>query len=119
MFAILGVFLFKGKLGSCVSLQDYHNVSRESCLKQGESWEILPSNFEHIGEALSTLFILSTLEGWPEIFFHCYDSQYEDIGPIKNSNLMGLIYIFVFIILGAFFFMNLFIGVIFDGFYKE
>jgi len=119
MFAILGVFLFKNKLGYCSSIKDYHGINKETCLANNWTWEIFPQNFEHIGQGLSTLFILSSLEGWPAIFYSCYDGQPEDIGPIQGSNLPGLFYILFFIVIGAFFFMNLFIGVIFDEFYKE
>ena len=66
-----------------------------------------------------TLFLLSSLEGWPTVMDYSYDAQFEDTGPLKQSYKTGLIYILGFIVIGSFFFMNLFVGVIFDEFMKQ
>ena len=51
MYAILGVFLIKGKLGYC-DIEDYYNVSKTMCEEMGEDWRIRAANFEHIFNAL-------------------------------------------------------------------
>ena len=51
MYAILGVFLIKGKLGYC-DIKEYYHVNKTQCLKQGNQWKIRDSNFENIFNAL-------------------------------------------------------------------
>ncbi len=78
-----------------------------------------------------TLFIVSSLEGWPDIMDRAMDSDIpENVrqasiliynlsqGPSQN-NSSNISYYFVgFIIVGSFFFLNLFVGVIFYHFNK-
>jgi hypothetical protein len=58
-----------------------------------------------------TLFVLSTLEGWPDYMFNFIDA--DDNGPKYNNNLYMIAYFMVFIFIGSMFLLNLFIGVIF------
>ena len=68
-----------------------------------------------------TLFVFSSLEAWPTLMFHILDGcEYKkgkEQGPRMNCNLTyGVPFCLLFIIIGSFFFMNLFVGVIFDEF---
>ena len=58
-----------------------------------------------------TLFILSTIEGWPNYMYIFVDA--DEKGPLKDNNTWMIIYFLVFIIIGSMFLLNLFIGVIF------
>ena len=51
----------------------------------GEKWKVFDSNFEHIFKALETLFVLSSLEGWPKIMFQIVDGNSSDIGPLFEN----------------------------------
>ena len=51
MYAILGVFLIKGKLGYC-DIEDYYNVDKVKCDAMGKQWRIRDANFENIFNAL-------------------------------------------------------------------
>ena len=63
------------------------------------------------------------MEGWPELMNQIVDGNTADKGPQYEGYGTIKIYIIGFIIVGAFFFMNLFIGVMFDEYttqaYKE
>lgn len=60
-----------------------------------------------------TLFIVSTLEGWPDIMLQSVDSTVQNEGPkFENSPLYAYFYV-VFILIGSFFLVNFFIGVLF------
>lgn len=60
-----------------------------------------------------TLFIVSTLEGWPDIMIDSVDSTTVNEGPkIENSTVYAYFYV-IFILLGSFFLVNFFIGVLF------
>ena len=62
MFAILGVSLFSGKFYSC-SVHGFD--SKDACEDAGHTWENADSNFDNLYEAIITLFVISSLEGWP------------------------------------------------------
>jgi len=60
-----------------------------------------------------TLFIVSTLEGWPDIMYQAVDGQGIEIGPKKNAAPLSAYFFVIFIFIGSFFFLNFFVGVIF------
>ena len=41
-------------------------------------------NFDHIGNAMLTLFILSTVEAWPNYMYYFVDA--DEKGPYRNNN---------------------------------
>ena len=44
------------------------------------------ANFDDIGQAMMTLFIVSSLEGWPDIMHQAIDITKRDNGPkYENS----------------------------------
>jgi len=67
MFSILGIFLFKQRLGYC-KIKNYFEVSKMECLARGHEWAQRNHNFNNIFNGMITLFVLSTLEGWPKIY---------------------------------------------------
>lgn len=60
-----------------------------------------------------TLFIVSSLEGWPDIMHQAIDITKIDNGPIKENSTSQMIFFIIFILIGSFFFLNFFIGVLF------
>ena len=56
-----------------------------------------------------TLFVLSTLEGWPNYLLYFIDS--DDNGPVKNNNIYFVVYFVVFIFIGSLFLLNLFVAI--------
>ena len=60
-----------------------------------------------------TLFVVSSLEGWPDIMFYALDFTGVDKGPTMNNSQLSMAYFVVFIIVGSFFLLNFFIGVLF------
>ena len=62
---------------------------------------------------MMTLFIVATLEGWPDIMHQTLDVNKLDMGPImENKSISGVIFFVVFILIGSFFFLNFFVGVL-------
>lgn len=113
MFAILGVSLFAGKLYQC---ENKLLLNEAECILQGFSWNTLHPNYDNIVNAMQTLFILSSLEGWPDIMYQAIDAQDIGLASIRNYNPYVAYYFITFVFIGSFFFLNLFIGVIFDKF---
>lgn len=121
MFGILGINLLKGKMGYCDlgEGRSYYGVSLAQCGPAGGVWRTWGWNFDNIFNALVTLFILSSLEGWPNIMFTALDSDAPERGPSLKANYWIFVFFVVFILVGALFLMNLFVGVIFFQFTAE
>jgi voltage-dependent calcium channel L type alpha-1D len=69
-----------------------------------------------------TIFILGTLEGWPDIMFGAIDGDEDTNGPSRDTNYSISLFFVTFIFIGTFFFLNLFIGAIcyhFDKSHKD
>ena len=62
---------------------------------------------------MNTLFIVSSLEGWPDIMIQAVDSTAINMGPKEEASVANSLYFVIFIMIGSFFFLNFFIGVLF------
>jgi hypothetical protein len=113
MFAILGVSLFGGKFYSC---SNPNLTTRDECEKYGNDWETYDPNFDNVPEAYMALFIVSSGENWPDIMRHAMDVTEEDHAPVKDNTIYAAYYFIIFVFIGSYFFLNLFIGVIFEHF---
>lgn len=60
-----------------------------------------------------TLFIVSSLEGWPDIMYQAIDITKKDNGPQYEASTGQMFFFIGFILIGSFFFLNFFIGVLF------
>ena len=112
---------FKGKFYKCVNSftgDKITNVSnRSQCLGMSNTmWYNSKINFDNVANGYLALFQIATFEGWQEIIRDGVDSIDIDVQPTREANMLYYIYFVVFIILGAFFTLNLFIGVIIDNF---
>ena len=112
IFAIVGVSFFGGGFWYC-SIDKYTLHNEGQCLKAGGNWENQDHNFDNVSEAMMTLFVVSSLEGWPDIMFYALDFTGPDKGPTYNASPEMMIYFVLFILIGSFFFLNFFIGVLF------
>ena len=59
---------------------------------------------------MRSLFVLSTLEGWPNYLIDLIDGSVDY--PIKNNNMFVVVYFIVFILVGSIICINLFIAII-------
>eukprot|EP01062_Namystynia_karyoxenos_P061079 TRINITY_DN5302_c0_g1_i1.p1 TRINITY_DN5302_c0_g1~~TRINITY_DN5302_c0_g1_i1.p1 ORF type:complete len:1975 (+),score=527.51 TRINITY_DN5302_c0_g1_i1:57-5927(+) len=133
MFAILGVQLFAGRMHSC-SNADIR--SRHECVGvdpayyvQGANtsaeeqtmlrWRANDQNFDNVLQALLTLFEVATLELWVQIMYATIDTAAVDHGPERNHSPLAGMYFMVFIVIGSFFVMNLFVGVVIHNYNIE
>lgn len=60
-----------------------------------------------------TLYVVSSLEGWPDIMIQTIDMTDVDLGPSKEYSVGNALFYIIFIFIGSFFFLNFFIGVLF------
>ncbi|XP_023344970.1 muscle calcium channel subunit alpha-1 isoform X2 [Eurytemora carolleeae] len=66
-----------------------------------------------------TLFVVSTFEGWPGILYVSIDSNEVDVGPRHNYRPVVAIFYFIYIIIIAFFMVNIFVGFVIVTFQSE
>ncbi|XP_023055659.1 voltage-dependent L-type calcium channel subunit alpha-1F, partial [Piliocolobus tephrosceles] len=59
---------------------------------------------------MMALFTVSTFEGWPALLYKAIDAYAEDHGPIYNYRVEISVFFIVYIIIIAFFMMNIFVG---------
>ncbi|XP_036373460.1 voltage-dependent L-type calcium channel subunit alpha-1C isoform X1 [Megalops cyprinoides] len=131
MFACIGVQLFKGKFYSCT---DGSKQTAEECrgsyilYKDGDVakpekakrvWENSDFNFDDVLQGMMALFAVSTFEGWPALLYRAIDSHTEDIGPIYNYRVVISIFFIIYIIIIAFFMMNIFVGFVIVTFQEQ
>lgn len=119
IFGILGVQLFKGKLYHCEGPNISNVKDKIDCLANpNNEWVNSQYNFDNLGQALMTLFVLSSKDGWVEIMYSGIDAVAVDKQPIENYNEWMLLYFISFLLLVGFFVLNMFVGVIIENFHK-
>lgn len=68
---------------------------------------------------MSMLFQAATTEGWIDMMNRAVDSVGIDMQPVRNQNIYWSLFFILFIILGNFFILNLFAGVVVSTFNKQ
>ena len=121
IFGILGVQLFKGLFFYCegpeVELQNI--TDKWDCLNHTENrWINQKYNFDNLGQALMSLFVLSSKDGWVDIMYHGLDAVGLDKQPKQNYNEWRLVYFISFLLLVGFFVLNMFVGVVVENFHR-
>uniref|UniRef100_A0A669Q454 Sodium channel protein n=1 Tax=Phasianus colchicus TaxID=9054 RepID=A0A669Q454_PHACC len=129
IFSIMGVNLFAGKYYRCVNtttgdLFDTSVVNNKSdCMALLHTnevrWVNVKVNFDNVGLGYLSLLQVATFKGWMDIMYAAVDSREIEEQPVYEINLYMYIYFVIFIIFGAFFTLNLFIGVIIDNFNQQ
>lgn len=82
-------------------------------------WENNRFHFDNVAKAMLTLFTVSTFEGWPGLLYVSIDSNEEDRGPIHNFRPIVAAYYIIYIIIIAFFMVNIFVGFVIVTFQNE
>ncbi|KAL3189821.1 hypothetical protein MRX96_020846 [Rhipicephalus microplus] len=149
MFAVIGVQLFKGKFFRCTDrskvtqaecrfklekrLQNDNaakltqrgkfivfaegDITRPS--EESRMWEQNNFHFDDVLKAMLTLFTVSTFEGWPDLLYVAIDSNEENHGPLYNYRPLVAVFFIVYIIIIAFFMVNIFVGFVIVTFQNE
>uniref|UniRef100_A0A6I8NW22 Voltage-dependent T-type calcium channel subunit alpha-1G n=1 Tax=Ornithorhynchus anatinus TaxID=9258 RepID=A0A6I8NW22_ORNAN len=118
IFGILGVQLFKGKFFVCQG-EDTRNITNKSdCAEASYRWVRHKYNFDNLGQALMSLFVLASKDGWVDIMYDGLDAVGVDQQPVMNYNPWMLLYFISFLLIVAFFVLNMFVGVVVENFHK-
>ncbi|KAM5301400.1 voltage-dependent L-type calcium channel subunit alpha-1S [Glossophaga mutica] len=131
IFACIGVQLFKGKFFQCTDLskmtekecRGHYYVYKDGDPTQIElrprEWVHNDFHFDNVLSAMMSLFTVSTFEGWPQLLYRAIDSYEEDKGPVYNNRVEMAIFFIIYIILIAFFMMNIFVGFVIVTFQEQ
>uniref|UniRef100_A0A8B9JUS0 Calcium channel, voltage-dependent, T type, alpha 1H subunit b n=1 Tax=Astyanax mexicanus TaxID=7994 RepID=A0A8B9JUS0_ASTMX len=118
VFGILGVQLFKGKFYHCEGFDTRNITNKSECLHARYRWVRRKYNFDNLGQALMSLFVLSSKDGWVSIMYDGLDAVAVDQQPIRNHNPWMLLYFISFLLIVSFFVLNMFVGVVVENFHK-
>ncbi|XP_030634203.1 LOW QUALITY PROTEIN: calcium channel, voltage-dependent, L type, alpha 1S subunit, a [Chanos chanos] len=131
MFACIGVQLFKGKFYACTDplkmteeeckgtfIKYQENALHDMVIRKRE-WINSDLNFDNVLNGMLALFTVSTFEGWPKLLYKAIDSNMEDVGPVYNNRIEISIFFIVYLILIAFFMMNIFVGFVIVTFQEQ
>ncbi|XP_062842556.1 calcium channel, voltage-dependent, L type, alpha 1S subunit, a [Trichomycterus rosablanca] len=131
MFACIGVQLFRGKFYACTDplkmteaecrgafIYHQEGALHEMVIKQ-RKWINSDLNFDNVLNGMLALFTASTFEGWPKLLYKAIDSNMEDVGPVYNNRIGISIFFIVYLILIAFFMMNIFVGFVIVTFQEQ
>ncbi|KAJ0171022.1 hypothetical protein K1T71_013221 [Dendrolimus kikuchii] len=128
MFAVMGVQMFKGKFFRC---NDISKMTEDECqgtylvfenrnyVVREREWKRNDFHFDNVMKGMLTLFTVSTFEGWPGLLYVSIDSNAEDRGPITNFRPIVAAYYIIYIIIIAFFMVNIFVGFVIVTFQNE
>jgi len=93
--------------------------TKEDCLAYpNNQWINSQFNFDNLMQALITLFVLASKDGWVNIMYSGIDAVGVDKQPIENYNEWMLLYFISFLLLVGFFVLNMFVGVVIENFQK-
>ncbi|XP_069691068.1 voltage-dependent T-type calcium channel subunit alpha-1G isoform X2 [Periplaneta americana] len=119
IFGILGVQLFKGAFYHCEGPDIKGVKNRTDCeADERNTWVNRKYNFDDLGKALMSLFVLSSRDGWVNIMYTGLDAVGVDQQPIENYSEWRLLYFIAFILLVGFFVLNMFVGVVVENFHR-
>ncbi|XP_068605989.1 LOW QUALITY PROTEIN: voltage-dependent L-type calcium channel subunit alpha-1D-like [Brachionichthys hirsutus] len=131
MFACIGVQLFKGRFYSCTDEAKHTPVECKGTFvvyKDGDMnhpmvreriWQNSDFNFDNVLMGMLALFTVSTFEGWPQLLYRSVDANAINRGPIYNYRVEISIFFIIYIIIIAFFMMNIFVGFVIITFREQ
>jgi hypothetical protein len=130
IFAVIAVQLFKGTFFYCTDkTKRYANQCHGQYFvydKQNEpprvewrEWRLRPFNYDNTINAMLTLFVVTTGEGWPGIRQNSMDTTDVDQGPSPFFRVEVALFYVMFFIVFPFFFVNIFVALIIITFQEQ
>ncbi|XP_066934051.1 voltage-dependent T-type calcium channel subunit alpha-1H-like isoform X1 [Clytia hemisphaerica] len=119
VFGILGVQQLKGKFYYCFGVTANLVRNKTECIQHPDGvWTNYQYNFDNLLEALMTLFVVSTKDGWIDIMRRGIDARGVDLAPRTNYAQWRILYFVSFLLIGGFLVLNMIVGVVVENFQK-
>ena len=132
IFAIMGITLFKGEFQFCdtslligLSTEQLNSgmiKDETDCINYGGEWRTYYKNFNSLGTALMQTITMAQTVGWAEFMYRAMESNGPNEMPDitgNNKHYYPALYYCFYIIFGAFFITNLFVGVVISTYNRE
>ena len=124
IFGTIGVSSFRGEFWHCEGFDKFDPIlqliiTSKDCMNYGGLWKNTDYHFDNISAAILTLFEMATTEGWVKVMNSGIDATGIGLQPIERNNLWKSIFFIIFIVVGSFFIINLFVGVVIQTFKKQ
>lgn len=126
---IIGVNYFKGRLFDCVGDSDMMPLTyiqlgladnKWDCINFGGEWVRGFLNFDDVFNAMRTFFVVATSVSWSDIMYRACGIRGFDMTLSDKIELpIAAIFFVTVVIIGNFFLMNLFVGVIISTYNRE
>ncbi|XP_068561748.1 voltage-dependent T-type calcium channel subunit alpha-1I-like [Cebidichthys violaceus] len=116
-YAILGVQLFKGKFYTCLGENIAHITDKADCLAANYRWERKPFNFDNLLQALLTVFVMYSKDGWVNVMNSGLDAVGVDKQPVMNHNKWTVLF-FISFMITSFFLLDMFVGAMVETFHQ-
>jgi len=126
----MGLHMFAGTFAYCSDYLDAtarYETNKAQCsgtytnaegATMTRTWIVSDFNFDNLGEALKTMFVVATLDGWETIMWLGVDAADENKSPKYENNLGNAFFFIIFILAGSFFATSLFVGEIVHAYSK-
>ena len=91
-------------------------------MNYGGEWTTYYKNFDDLSDALLQMYTMSRTVGWAELMYRTVRSNGESRQPDRSGkefDIFAAFYYCFYIIFGAFFITNLFIGVVISTYNRE
>ncbi|KAE9412850.1 hypothetical protein Angca_007910, partial [Angiostrongylus cantonensis] len=130
IFGVIAVQLFNGKFFYCTDKTKrfayqchgqffiFDNQNEPPRVEQRE-WRLRPFNYDNTINAMLTLFVVTTGEGWPGIRQNSMDTTFEDQGPSPFYRVEVALFYVMFFVVFPFFFVNIFVALIIITFQEQ
>eukprot|EP01130_Rhizamoeba_saxonica_P005167 TRINITY_DN2068_c0_g2_i3.p1 TRINITY_DN2068_c0_g2~~TRINITY_DN2068_c0_g2_i3.p1 ORF type:complete len:1529 (+),score=204.90 TRINITY_DN2068_c0_g2_i3:524-4588(+) len=121
-FSVAGVNLFGGLFYRCndadvsTKFDCVGTFSQDGMTNISRTWENAPVHFDNVFMGLLSLFQVAAGVGAIDVMYNGIDVTGTNLNPVRNSRPENALYFIVFILVGSFFCMNLFIGAVIDNF---
>jgi hypothetical protein len=136
VFGIIATNFFKGEFHTCSGLNETQqetlgvefgvtaatfvkHFTRSDCLQWGGAWVNAQMHFDNVGSAISTIFQMSTTEGWVTVMNAGVDATGTDTLPVRDWQRGYIGFFMLVIIVCSFFSVNLFVGAVIDSYYEQ
>eukprot|EP00760_Papus_ankaliazontas_P015787 PhM_4_TR16727/c0_g1_i2/m.78731 len=133
IYAVLGTQLLKGKMHKCsdptISLMDncvgsflpivsydLNDYPVYSSVNVTREWHPSVSNYDSVAETTSSLFRVSMMTNWDTFMYDAMDSATTTRAREHSSSPWLSLYFVVFVLVGTFFALNLFVGLLVQTF---
>jgi hypothetical protein len=94
-------------------------TSKQVCACFDAAWvDTVPQAFDSIVTAVAGLFEMATTEGWMEVNWALVDATDVDMQPVRDHAPLWAVFMLFYMLVSSFFFMNLFVGVLYERFTK-